>query len=109
MPSAAAPPSGGSQAGWVLTWFHMPSIAFQTDDALVSDSLSTCTCRRAGHATALILLAIQTALGGSMKSRLGQRQVGSEVASSKATSSASMACGCIGPLRTVVMWLRTVG
>src|SRR5256885_8122865 len=102
MPSAAAPPSGGSQAGWVLTWFHIPSIAFQTDDALVSDSFSTCTCRRAGHDTALTLLAIQTALGGSMNSRFGQRQVGSDVASSSATSSASIACGCIGPMITVV-------
>src|SRR2546421_11369774 len=98
MPSAA---SGGSHAGWVFTWFHMPSIAFHTDDALVIDSLSTCTCRRCGQFTALILLAIHTALGGSMNSRLGQRQVASEVASTSDTSSASIACGCIGPMITV--------
>ena len=36
----------GSQPGCALTWFHMPSIAFQTDDAPVIDSFSTCTCRR---------------------------------------------------------------
>jgi len=86
----------------------MPSIAFHTDDALVSGSLSTCTCRRGGQATVLTLLAIHTALGGSMNSRFGQRHVASDVASSSDASSASMACGCIGPMITVVMWLRSI-
>ncbi len=86
----------------------MPSIAFQTDDAPVIDSFSTWTFRRAGQTTAPTLLAIQTALGGSMKSRFGQRHVGNVVACSSDCSSASIECGCIGPTMIAVIWLRSI-
>ena len=106
-PSSAAAASG-SQPGRDLTWFQTPSIAFQTADAPVIVSLSACTCSRAGQTMALTLLAIQTAFGGSRNSRLGQRQVGSCAALCKASSRASMACGCSGPMITVVIWLRSI-
>ena len=98
----------GSQPGCDFTWFHMPSMAFHTDDAPVIDSLSTCTCKRPGQATVPTLLAIHAAFGGSMNSRLEQRQVGSMAAACRASSSASIACGCIGPMITVVIWLRSI-
>src|ERR1700712_1334886 len=83
----------GCHPGCALTWFHIPSIAFQTDEAPVIDSLNTCTCSRPGQAIELILLAIHTALGGSMNSRFGQRHVGSIAAMCKACSSPSIANG----------------
>ena len=71
--SPGASAGGGPHTGSFLTRFHMPRSEFQTADALVSASLSTCTFKRAGHSIMPILLAIHTALGGSMKSRVGQR------------------------------------
>ena len=62
----------------------------------------------AGHGTALILFAIQMALGGSMKRTFGQRQVGSIAAAFSASSSPSIACGGNGPMITVVIWLRSI-
>ena len=43
-----------------------------------------------------------------MNSRFGQRHVGSDVAAAATASSASIACGCIGPTITAVIWLRSI-
>jgi len=55
-----------------------------------------------------ILLAIHTAFGGSMKSRVGQRHRGWLTASTRVPSIASTACGGIAPTITAVMWLRSI-
>ena len=98
----------GSQPGCSLTSFHTPSIAFQTDDAPVIGSLTMCTCRRCGQTIAWTLLLIQVAFGGSWNSSCGQRQVGRLVAWRSEASRASIACGCIGPMITAVIWLRSI-
>ncbi len=98
----------GSQPGWSLAWFQTLSIAFHTDDAPVIGSLTMCTCSRSGQVIALILAAIQSALGGSWNSMCAQRQVSRPVAWRSDASSASIACGCIGPMITAVIWLRSI-
>jgi hypothetical protein len=91
-----------------LASFQTLSIAFHTDDAPVIGSLTRCTRRRLGQTTASTLLLIQVAFGGSWNRRWAQRQVGRLVAWRSEASSASMACGCIGPMITAVIWLRSI-
>ena len=100
--------AAGSQPGCSLASFQMPSMAFQTDDAPVIGSLTMWTWRRSGQTTAPTLALIHAALGGSWNSRCGQRQVGRPVAILSEASSASIACGCIGPMITAVIWLRSM-
>ena len=100
--------AAGSHPGCSLASFQTLSIAFQTDDAPVIGSLTTWTWSRSGHSIASTLALIQAAFGGSWNSRCGQRQVGRLVASLSEVSSASIACGCIGPMMTAVIWLRSI-